>query len=93
MVEYSTIFGTYTTLKSNANIVTVNLRTEMNSFTIYIYHIFFIFFIIFFKINKSSDLLFDNEYQDSGIYNAELPEPDYANAQNSAVWELHLLRV
>jgi hypothetical protein len=49
--------------------------------------------IIFFKINKSSDLLFDNEYQDSGIYNAELPEPDYANAQNSAVWELHLLRV
>ena len=32
MVEYSTIFGTYTTLKSNANVVTVNLRTEMNSF-------------------------------------------------------------
>jgi len=32
MVEYSTIFGTYTTLKSNANVVNVNLRTEMNSF-------------------------------------------------------------
>ena len=44
-------------------------------------------------MNKSCDLLFDNEYQDSGIYNQELPEPDYSNAQNTAVWELHLLKV
>ena len=43
-------------------------------------------------LNKSTDLLFDNEYQDSGIYNPELNEPDYANAQNTALWELHLLR-
>ena len=45
------------------------------------------------KLNKSSDLLFDNEYQDSGIYNPELTEPDYTNAQNSALWKLHTLRV
>ena len=32
MVEYSTIFGTYTTLKSNANAITVGLRNEMNTF-------------------------------------------------------------
>lgn len=38
-------------------------------------------------------MLFDNEYQDSGIYNPELTEPDYTNAQNSALWELHTLRV
>jgi len=44
------------------------------------------------SLNKSSDLLFDNEYQDSGIYNPELNEPDYANAQNTSLWELHLLR-
>ncbi|CAF0732006.1 unnamed protein product [Brachionus calyciflorus] len=43
-------------------------------------------------INKSSDLLFDNEYQDSGIYNPELSEPDYSNSQNSALWEFHLMR-
>lgn len=38
-------------------------------------------------------MLFDNEYQDSGIYNPELTEPDYSNAQNSALWEIHTLRV
>lgn len=43
-------------------------------------------------LNKATDLLFDNEYQDSGIYNPELNEPDYANAQNTALWELHLIR-
>jgi hypothetical protein len=46
-----------------------------------------------FKLNKQSDLLFDSEYQDSGIYNPFLTEPDYVNAQNSSLWELHLLRV
>ncbi|RNA30303.1 nucleolar complex 3 -like protein, partial [Brachionus plicatilis] len=44
------------------------------------------------NMNKSSDLLFDNEYQDSGIYNPELPEPDYSNSQNSTLWEFHLMR-
>jgi hypothetical protein len=44
-------------------------------------------------LNKSSDLLFDNEYQDNGIYNPELNDSDYVNAQNTSLWELHLLRV
>jgi len=43
------------------------------------------------SINKASELLFDAEYQDSGIYLPELKEPDYVNAQNTALWELHLL--
>jgi hypothetical protein len=37
--------------------------------------------------------LFDNDYQNSGIYQPEGTQPDYANAQNSALWELHLMRV
>lgn len=49
--------------------------------------------ILLFKLNKSTDLLFDIEYQFNGIYKPELPEPDYANAQNSVLWELHLLSV
>jgi hypothetical protein len=45
------------------------------------------------KMNRMTDLLFDNEYQNVGFYDPELTEPDYANAQNSALWELHLFRV
>ena len=37
--------------------------------------------------------MFDIEYQFNGTYNAELNEPDYANAQNSVLWEGHLLTV
>ncbi len=44
-------------------------------------------------MNRITDLLFDNEYQNVGFFDPELKEPDYANAQNSALWELHLFRV
>ncbi|NXW09759.1 NOC3L protein, partial [Fregetta grallaria] len=38
------------------------------------------------------DLLLDNESQGSGVYLPELDEPEHCNAQNTALWELHLLR-
>ncbi|NWQ88767.1 NOC3L protein, partial [Burhinus bistriatus] len=38
------------------------------------------------------DLLLDNESQGSGIYLPELDEPEHCNAQNTALWELHLLQ-
>ncbi|XP_007478842.1 nucleolar complex protein 3 homolog [Monodelphis domestica] len=39
-----------------------------------------------------TDLLLDNESQGSGIFLPELDEPEYCNAQNTALWELHVLR-
>ncbi|XP_049646356.1 nucleolar complex protein 3 homolog [Suncus etruscus] len=39
-----------------------------------------------------TDLLLDNESQGSGVFLPELDEPEYCNAQNSALWELHALR-
>ncbi|XP_015262119.1 PREDICTED: nucleolar complex protein 3 homolog [Gekko japonicus] len=39
-----------------------------------------------------TDLLLDNESQGSGLYLPELEEPEYCNAQNTALWELHVLR-
>ncbi|XP_042312774.1 nucleolar complex protein 3 homolog isoform X2 [Sceloporus undulatus] len=39
-----------------------------------------------------SDLLLDNESQGSGLYLPELDEPEYCNAQNTALWELHALQ-
>ncbi|XP_074089440.1 nucleolar complex protein 3 homolog [Macrotis lagotis] len=39
-----------------------------------------------------TDLLLDNESQGSGIFLPELDEPEYCNAQNTALWELHTLR-
>ncbi|XP_066476591.1 nucleolar complex protein 3 homolog isoform X2 [Tiliqua scincoides] len=39
-----------------------------------------------------ADLLLDNESQGSGLYLPELEEPEYCNAQNTALWELHTLR-
>lgn len=39
-----------------------------------------------------TDILLDNESQGSGLYLPELDEPEYCNAQNSALWELHALR-
>ncbi|CAI5774738.1 complex 3 homolog [Podarcis lilfordi] len=39
-----------------------------------------------------TDLLLDNESQGSGLYLPELDEPEYCNAQNTALWELHTLR-
>ncbi|KAM4704450.1 nucleolar complex protein 3 homolog [Rhinophrynus dorsalis] len=38
-----------------------------------------------------TDLLLDSESQGSGIYLPELEEPEYCNAQNTALWELHAL--
>ncbi|XP_078269016.1 nucleolar complex protein 3 homolog [Rhinoraja longicauda] len=38
------------------------------------------------------DILLDNESQGSGVYLSELDEPEYCNAQNSALWELHYLQ-
>jgi len=39
------------------------------------------------------DLLLDNDSQGSGVYLPELDEPEHCNAQNTALWELHLLQV
>ncbi|KAL6031129.1 hypothetical protein STEG23_024745 [Scotinomys teguina] len=39
-----------------------------------------------------TDLLLDNESQGSGVFLPELEEPEYCNAQNTALWELHMLR-
>ncbi|KAJ6668906.1 hypothetical protein lerEdw1_007715 [Lerista edwardsae] len=39
-----------------------------------------------------TDLLLDNESQGSGLYLPELEEPEYCNAQNTVLWELHTLR-
>ncbi|KAH0521319.1 Nucleolar complex protein 3-like protein [Microtus ochrogaster] len=39
-----------------------------------------------------TDLLLDNESQGSGVFLPELEEPEYCNAQNTALWELHTLR-
>ncbi|XP_073934839.1 nucleolar complex protein 3 homolog [Castor canadensis] len=39
-----------------------------------------------------TDLLLDNESQGSGVFLPELDEPEYCNAQNTALWELHMLR-
>ncbi|XP_063163479.1 nucleolar complex protein 3 homolog [Candoia aspera] len=42
-------------------------------------------------IFPKTDLLLDNESQGSGLYLPELDQPEYCNAQNSALWELHSL--
>ncbi|XP_048407397.2 nucleolar complex protein 3 homolog isoform X2 [Stegostoma tigrinum] len=39
-----------------------------------------------------TDILLDNEGHGSGIYLPELNEPEYCNAQNTALWELHYLQ-
>ncbi|KAM3913552.1 nucleolar complex protein 3 homolog [Leptodactylus fuscus] len=39
-----------------------------------------------------TDILLDNESQGSGLYLPELDEPEYCNAQNTAMWELHVLQ-
>ncbi|KTG33612.1 hypothetical protein cypCar_00012812 [Cyprinus carpio] len=38
------------------------------------------------------DILLDNEMQGSGVYLPELDVPEYCNPQNTALWELHLLK-
>ncbi|XP_071792862.1 nucleolar complex protein 3 homolog isoform X1 [Asterias amurensis] len=44
------------------------------------------------KWYPKSDQLLDNESLGSGVYLTELPEPEHCNAQNTALWELHLLK-
>ncbi|OPJ84484.1 nucleolar complex 3-like protein [Patagioenas fasciata monilis] len=44
------------------------------------------------QIFPKMDLLLDNESQGSGVYLPELEEPEHCNAQNTALWELHLLQ-
>ncbi|XP_069467440.1 nucleolar complex protein 3 homolog [Ambystoma mexicanum] len=39
-----------------------------------------------------ADILLDNESQGSGIYLPEMDEPEFCNAQNTALWELHALQ-
>ncbi|KAM8923847.1 nucleolar complex protein 3 homolog isoform 1-T1 [Pelodytes ibericus] len=39
-----------------------------------------------------TDILLDSESQGSGLYLPELHEPEYCNAQNTALWELHYLQ-
>ena len=46
-----------------------------------------------FKAFVKSDLLYDQETQGSGLYLPELEEPEHCNAQNTCLWEYHLLRV
>ncbi|NXU50002.1 NOC3L protein, partial [Turnix velox] len=43
------------------------------------------------QVFPKMDLLLDNESQGSGIYLPELEEPEHCNAQNTGLWELHLL--
>lgn len=49
------------------------------------------FFVL--QVFPKMDLLLDNESQGSGVYLPELDEPEHCNAQNTALWELHLLQV
>ncbi|XP_059803555.1 nucleolar complex protein 3 homolog [Hypanus sabinus] len=39
-----------------------------------------------------TDILLDSESQGSGLYLPELDEPEYCNAQSTALWELHYLQ-
>ncbi|XP_014661540.1 PREDICTED: nucleolar complex protein 3 homolog [Priapulus caudatus] len=43
------------------------------------------------QLFPKSDVLLDSDNQGSGIYLPDLPEPEYCNAHNSALWELHHL--
>ncbi|NXD89566.1 NOC3L protein, partial [Chaetorhynchus papuensis] len=47
---------------------------------------------VFMQTFPRMDLLLDNESQGSGVYLPELEEPEHCNAQNTALWELHLLQ-
>ncbi|KFR11559.1 Nucleolar complex protein 3, partial [Opisthocomus hoazin] len=47
---------------------------------------------VFMQIFPKMDLLLDNDSQGSGVYLPELDEPEHCNAQNTALWELHLLQ-
>ena len=42
---------------------------------------------------KSSELLYDNDTQGSGMFLPELPHPEHSNAHNTMLWEITLLKV
>lgn len=37
--------------------------------------------------------MLDNDMHGSGVFLPELDEPEYCNAQNTCLWELHTLKV
>ncbi|XP_078310966.1 nucleolar complex protein 3 homolog [Crassostrea virginica] len=41
---------------------------------------------------KSSELLYDNDTQGSGMFLPELPHPEHSNAHNTMLWEITLLK-
>ncbi|KAK2177369.1 hypothetical protein NP493_601g01041 [Ridgeia piscesae] len=45
----------------------------------------------FLHTDSKTDILYDTECQGSGLYLPELNEPEYCNAHNTALYELHLL--
>lgn len=51
------------------------------------------FYVTFLQTFPKTDLLLDSESQGSGVFLPELDEPEYCNAQNTALWELHALWV
>lgn len=54
----------------------------------------FEFFTNFFlQADVRSQVLFDTESHGSGMYLPELDDPEHANASNTALYELHILRV
>ena len=48
---------------------------------------------MFFQTDSRSEILFDTESRGSGVYLAHLDDPEHANASNTALYELHSLRV
>lgn len=51
-------------------------------------------FFIFLQSFPCSDIMFENDYlSGSGAFMPELSDPEYCNASNTCLWELHLLKV
>ncbi|KAJ8025806.1 Nucleolar complex protein 3-like [Holothuria leucospilota] len=44
------------------------------------------------KLYPKSDILLDTESMGSGVFLPELEEPEHCHAQNTVLWELHLLK-
>ena len=47
----------------------------------------------FFQTDSKMDLLYDTDTLGNGLYMPELEDPEHCNAANTALYELHLLRV
>ncbi|XP_006825730.1 nucleolar complex protein 3 homolog [Saccoglossus kowalevskii] len=46
----------------------------------------------FLQMHTKCDVLLDNDSTGSGVYLAELQEPEHCNAHNTTLWELYLLK-